>query len=42
MNKFTFTYPTKVYFGEGAAAEALKQSFLRWEKSLCWPMAEDR
>lgn len=25
MNKFTFTYPTKVYFGEGAAAEALKQ-----------------
>ena len=25
MNKFTFSYPTKVYFGEGVAAEALKQ-----------------
>ena len=24
MNEFTFTYPTKVYFGEGAAAKALK------------------
>lgn len=27
MNKFTFSYPTKVYFGEGAAADALKQFF---------------
>lgn len=25
MKKFTFTYPTKVYFGEGVAAEALEQ-----------------
>ena len=25
MNKFTYSYPTKVYFGEGAAADALKQ-----------------
>lgn len=25
MNKFTFSYPTKVYFGEGVAAEALRQ-----------------
>lgn len=23
MNEFTFTYPTKVYFGEGAAKKAL-------------------
>ena len=23
MNKFTYSYPTKVYFGEGSAAEAL-------------------
>ena len=23
MNKFTYSYPTKVYFGEGAAADAL-------------------
>lgn len=25
MNKFTFSYPTKVYFGENAAADAFKQ-----------------
>ena len=25
MNKFTFTYPTKVYFGQGMAKEALSQ-----------------
>ena len=25
MKKFTFAYPTKVYFGEGIAAEALEQ-----------------
>lgn len=25
MNKFTYSYPTKVYFGEGVTAEALKQ-----------------
>ncbi len=25
MQEFTFTHPTKVYFGEGAAAKALKQ-----------------
>ena len=25
MNKFTYSYPTKVYFGEGVAAEALEQ-----------------
>lgn len=24
MNKFTYSYPTKVYFGEGAAAQALE------------------
>ena len=24
MNEFTFAYPTKVYFGEGAAEKALK------------------
>ena len=23
MNKFTYSYPTKVYFGEGSAKEAL-------------------
>ncbi|MBB5264048.1 alcohol dehydrogenase YqhD (iron-dependent ADH family) [Catenibacillus scindens] len=22
MNKFTFSYPTRVYFGEGSAAQA--------------------
>lgn len=25
MEKFTYSYPTKVYFGKGAAADALKQ-----------------
>ena len=25
LNKFTFTYPTKAYFGEGAAVDALNQ-----------------
>ena len=25
MNNFTFSYPTKVYFGQGAAAQALQQ-----------------
>ena len=25
MDKFTFSYPTKVYFGEGKATEALRQ-----------------
>ena len=25
MNTFTYSYPTKVYFGEGAAAGALRQ-----------------
>ena len=25
MNKFTYSYPTKVYFGQGIAAEALRQ-----------------
>ena len=24
MNTFTYSYPTKVYFGEGAAAGALR------------------
>lgn len=25
MNQFTYSYPTKVYFGEGAAKQALPQ-----------------
>ncbi len=29
MNEFTFTYPTKVYFGEGAAEKALKAELER-------------
>ena len=27
MNKFTFSYPTKVYFGEGSAQQAFKSEF---------------
>ena len=34
MEKFTFTYPTKVYFGEGAAAEALKQELPKVGKTV--------
>ncbi len=34
MNKFVFTYPTKVYFGEGIAAEALKQELPRVGKTI--------
>ena len=29
MNAFTFSYPTKVYFGQGVVAEALKQELPR-------------
>lgn len=34
MNQFTFSYPTKVYFGKGAAAEALKQELPRTGKTV--------
>ena len=29
MQKFMYSYPTRVYFGEGAAADALKQELPR-------------
>ena len=34
MNKFTFTYPTKVYFGEGIAQEALSQELSKVGKTV--------
>lgn len=34
MNKFTYSYPTKVYFGEGVAAEALEQELPKVGKSV--------
>ena len=34
MNKFTYSYPTKVYFGEGVAAEALEQELLKVGKTV--------
>lgn len=34
MNKFTFTYPTKVYFGEKIVAEALKQELSKIGKTV--------
>lgn len=40
MNKFTFSYPTKVYFGEGIAAEALKQELAKVGKQSCLLMVE--
>lgn len=34
MNKFTFTYPTKVYFGEGALKEALETELEKYGKKV--------
>ena len=34
MNKFTYSYPTKVYFGQGIAAEALRQELPRVGKTV--------
>lgn len=42
MNKFTFSYPTKVYFGEKIAEEALKQELPKIGKRSCLPMAPAR
>ena len=34
MDKFTFVYPTKVYFGQGVAAEALQQELPKVGKTV--------
>ena len=34
MNKFTYSYPTKVYFGQGAAAEAFQQELPKVGKTV--------
>lgn len=34
MNKFTFTYPTKVHYGEGIASEALRQELPKAGKTV--------
>ena len=34
MNKFTFSYPTKVYFGEGSAAQALYAKLGRLDETV--------
>lgn len=34
MNKFTYTYPTRVYFGEGIAAEALNRELPQVGKTV--------
>ena len=34
MNTFTYSYPTKVYFGRGMAAEALKQELPKVGKTV--------
>lgn len=34
MNKFIFSYPTKVYFGEGASSEALKMELPKVGKKV--------
>ncbi len=34
MNKFTYSYPTTVYFGEGTASEALKKELAGTGKTI--------
>ena len=34
MNKFQFSYPTKVYFGEGSAREALQAELPRYGETV--------
>ena len=34
VNKFIFSYPTKVYFGEGIATEALQQELPTFGKTV--------
>ena len=34
MNRFTFTYPTKVYFGEGTLSQALSQELPRMGRTV--------
>lgn len=34
MNQFTYSYPTKVYFGEGAAKQALPQELDKYGKTV--------
>ena len=34
MNQFTYTYPTKVYFGEGTAVASLQQELAQMGKTV--------
>ena len=34
MNQFMYSYPTKVYFGEGAAKQALPQELDKYGKTV--------
>ena len=34
MNNFTFSYPTKVYFGEGSAAQAFRTELRKKGKTV--------
>lgn len=36
MDKFIYSYPTKVYFGEGSAKKPSLRSSVRLAKRLCW------
>lgn len=42
MEKFTYQYPVKQYFGKGCAEEALKKKCLIWAVLSCLPMAAAR
>lgn len=39
MDKFLFSYPTKVYFGKGSVEQAFEKSAAGSEKPSCWLMA---
>ena len=39
MKDFTYSYPTHVYFGKGALANALKAELPAKPRKCCWPTA---
>ena len=39
MDNFTYSYPTKVYFGKGSTEKALNSELQKYGKPSCSPMA---
>ena len=42
MQSFVYSYPTKVYFGQGAARQALEAELSHYGPTYCWPTAAAR